>query len=66
MTKYFCDICGKETSSMQRDLNVYLPYLPISEKIVSYDSKPYLICEKCSERIALFVKDIERCFRDGK
>lgn len=67
MIKHFCDICGKETS-IQRDWNVCLPYLPITKKNerVSYDSKPYLICEECSERIALFVKEIERYFRDGK
>ena len=65
MIKYFCDICGKETSK-QRDLDVSLPFISeIKRDGFVYDSKPYLICEKCSERIALFVKEIERYFRYG-
>jgi hypothetical protein len=60
MIKHFCDICGKETS-IQRDWNAVLPIIKESERVgCVYDSKPFLICEKCSERIALFVKEIER------
>lgn len=65
MIKHFCDICGKETS-IQRDWNVVLPIIKEGERVgCVYDSKPYLICEKCSERIALFVKEIERYYRYG-
>lgn len=65
MIKHICDICGKETS-IQRDWNVVLPIIKESERVgYVYDSKPYLICEKCSERIALFVKEIERYYRYG-
>lgn len=65
MIKYFCDICGKETS-MQRDFDVSLPFISdIKRDGFVYDSKPYLICEKCAERIAQFVTEIERCSRYG-
>lgn len=35
MIKHFCDICGKETS-IQRDWNVCLPYLPITKKMKEF------------------------------
>ncbi len=65
MIKHFCDICGNETS-IQRDWNVCLPFIrDIKRDGFVCDSKPYLICEKCAERIAQFVKEIERCSRYG-
>lgn len=65
MIKHFCDICGKETS-IQGDLDVSLPFISkIKKDGFVYDSKPYLICEECAERIAQFVKERERYFRDG-
>lgn len=65
MIKYFCDICGKETSE-QRAFDAVLPFISETKRDgFVYDTKPYLICEKCAGMIARCVEEIERYFRDG-
>lgn len=59
MTKTFCDVCGKELTSLE-ELNVYcvsivrqhkMGYVPLTKKYPE-------VCEDCTKKIAKFIDDI--------
>ena len=60
MTKTFCDVCGKELTSLE-ELNVYCVSIVRQHKMgyATLTRKYPEVCEDCTKKIVKFIDDLE-------
>ena len=61
MTKYFCDICGKEID-LKNSKEIF--HFPVYESLFyktpkNIQSKGYVICDDCEIKIANFIETLK-------